>query len=344
MQEILGPDDVILSVSSSKTLQTCWKKYYLNYEVCIGPKRTASPLQIGDGCHQGLDVFYTDKDPKKALSHVRGVFQEKLEEVSDDEQATEDTESDRVIAMAMLVGYMVSHKPDEFPKILPEAEFFIQIWPEVKVIKAKDVLVTSGQPTGSPKRIFIAGKTDGLWQDDKGTWWLIEHKTTGETDLERYKKGLALDIQSTLYLVAAELLFNVPVHGVLYNIMRKPFIKPRVNESWEDFYSRLKYDYIARPTFYFHRHWIHRSPDARQLLVQEFLQMAHDLARKRYNGDWYRNTNACVSRGVCPYLSICTADDENQDRIIEIGYKKQKKFPELELNVEQQTSEEDCGL
>ena len=313
MQKIeISKDDIILSVSSIKDLQSCWRKYFFRNVELIAPWHTPSPLQVGDAFHRGLQGFYEGRDKKEILRDVREYYKAQEQEY-DDEAFVQQCNINSMVTRSMLIGYMFKYQPEEFEGIKPEAEFCICIHDEPGL------------------RVWIVGKRDGLYKKD-GKWWLLENKTFSDNDFERYKKKLKLDIQSTLYILASEIELQETIHGVFYNCARKPLIKQRESENDKDFYDRLKLDYVNRSDdFYFKRLWIYRSEDDKQELFREILEIARDLRRKREDQTWYRNTNSCVSYGTCPYLGICT-DRPNKDEI-GLAFKKVKRFPELELQV-----------
>lgn len=64
------------------------------------------------------------------------------------------------------------------------------------------------------------GRLDGLVrQKETGEYFIWETKTA--MSIESLLKGLVLDEQSTMYLWAARQIFDFPIKGVLYNILRK---------------------------------------------------------------------------------------------------------------------------
>ena len=56
-----------------------------------------------------------------------------------------------------------------------------------------------------------------------------------------------------MYCLAVQHLHQEQVSGILYNVIRRPSIRPRQNESLIEFARRCKDDYLTRPEFYFHR-------------------------------------------------------------------------------------------
>lgn len=105
--------------------------------------------------------------------------------------------------------------------------------------------------------------------------YLQENKTKGDIDKVRIERQLKFDLQTMMYLTAmieadTELMPAYPVKGVRYNVVRRPLsggvgnIKPHAAkftktkaipaETDEQFYERLRRDYIAEdPGYWFFR-------------------------------------------------------------------------------------------
>src|SRR3990167_7805911 len=90
MQEIkLEARDVVLSSSSIKDLQSCWRKHFYRNEPdaegnVLVPRRTAPPLQLGDAFHRGLQGFYSGLEPKEILRQTRELFAEQSNELDEE--------------------------------------------------------------------------------------------------------------------------------------------------------------------------------------------------------------------------------------------------------------------
>lgn len=122
-------------------------------------------------------------------------------------------------------------------------------------------------PENSPpstvyQHIRLRGKIDGVYRDlnDGNRLWIFETKTKSDIDQEGIHRTLRQDLQTMLYANAVEAMLGEPVAGVLYNVIRRPAIRPRkgsgknpIQESLRDFSTRCHEDVLSRPDFYFHR-------------------------------------------------------------------------------------------
>lgn len=67
---------------------------------------------------------------------------------------------------------------------------------------------------------YLSGRFDGIVQDLRDhTFWIFETKTT--RSITEYMNGLHYNFQSVAYMWAAKQLGDLPIKGVLYNLMKK---------------------------------------------------------------------------------------------------------------------------
>lgn len=105
------------------------------------------------------------------------------------------------------------------------------------------------------KVIRLRGKIDGIYREtrDSNRLWIFETKTKSDIDHEGLHRTLNQDLQTMMYCLAVEQMYQEQVSGVLYNVIRRPSIRPRKDETLVQFIARCKEDYLSRPDFYFHR-------------------------------------------------------------------------------------------
>lgn len=125
----------------------------------------------------------------------------------------------------------------------------------------------------SSRAVRLRGKFDSVDLIDGGIF-LQENKTRGDVDRLQIERQLHFDLQTLMYSVALRYINEVirygPVLGVRYNICRRPLsggvgnisphkaksTKTKVTpaETGEEFYERLRRDYIAAdPDYWFFR-------------------------------------------------------------------------------------------
>jgi len=108
------------------------------------------------------------------------------------------------------------------------------------------------------RTIRLRGKIDGMLdvRNIMDGNWLFETKTKGQIDTELITEGLHKDLQTGLYMTAMRLLqHGVAPKGVIYNVIRRTQLKPRVKDTPLDYVNRVEEDIVKRPEWYFMR-WV----------------------------------------------------------------------------------------
>jgi hypothetical protein len=185
------------------------------------------------------------------------------------------------------------------------------------------------QHPGRSLRTFVRGKMDGSFFKASGSRpWLLETKTKaylGEKGEGELADILPHELQSNIYLLALLWLGKVLPSGLLYNIIRRPALRQKKNESVVKFARRVAEDVKRRPEYYFVR--IQMSVGRKDLerndlelrdMVSDFLLWWNGLAGH------YKNSDACQNKyGTCAMLPICARGDYSG------FYRREKVFREL---------------
>lgn len=194
--------------------------------------------------------------------------------------------------------------------------------------------------TGRPSRTFDqGGKADAL-AEFGGNNFLVEHKTAGETiDVpdSPYWRRLEIDAQVSAYTLAVWQR-GFKVYGILYDVIRKPEIRPKtitskvsqqiaLSHSYCGFATdelpipdsietaglyerRLIADISTRPDWYFQRKTIYRNDSQLLEYARELWATADEVRSARVESRHYRNSNACMNWGrPCEFLGICSGHD-----------------------------------
>lgn len=130
--------------------------------------------------------------------------------------------------------------------------------------------------TGKDSTKFqYAGKFDGLvYNRVTDEYWIWETKTT--RSIQQLINTLATDEQSALYLYAARRLFDKPIVGVLYNMLRKKApTKPSLLSN--GLFSKSKN--IDTTDFAYKQHVLERYPDWSDETINEFFGDILDILR-----------------------------------------------------------------
>lgn len=275
-----------LTASRMAAMQTCPRRHYWAYEVGLRAAPDAAPLRFGSAWHRGMQARWQGLDVVDALTAAT---------------TCGDVDALDEVQVATLAGLLRAYYA-VYPTFAPVAT----IHPEVAFTHAID---------GS--RTFSAdGKIDGLAQLIDGHLAILEHKTTGESiDANAdYWLRLRCNPQLLQYVSAAREL-GWQVDTVLYDVVRKPAIKPKQikgeMETPDQYALRLYADCMERPEFYFAR----REVPVLDCDLEEFrdnrlaiARMILDRRRQQVDGAperaWPRHVNAISCMG-CPYKGFC---------------------------------------
>jgi hypothetical protein len=193
----------------------------------------------------------------------------------------------------MLAGYYTRHATDPVKTVHPETEFRMGL-------------------AGS-RTFDAAGKIDGLAVLHDGRLALVEHKTAGcdiapDSDYWLRLRGNMQILQS----VTAARALGWDVCMVIYDVARKPAIRPKQNEAFEQYGDRLAADTMARPDFYFARREVPiLEDDLREFEVQRLALARQILAcrgearrAQRPEHGWPRNVGEWTCK-TCDYANFC---------------------------------------
>lgn len=174
------------------------------------------------------------------------------------------------------------------------------------------------------KGFRLRGKRDLRFKEGDANW-IMETKTMARIEPDVIANKLTFDFQSLFYVHCEEIESGLNVRGVLYNVVRNPGQKMKVNESIDQYCSRIRSEIRKDPKHFFLRF---RQPYTRRDKQDFRLELLHKLkecrdllAGKLYP---YKNEKNCIARFSCTYLPACSCG-----RLI--GYGKYKRlFSELE--------------
>lgn len=158
----------------------------------------------------------------------------------------------------------------------------------------------------------IRGKMDGAFQvSSKKRLRLFETKTKSRMDEGNLVDILPFELQINIYMWALRRLEKRRPVGVLYNIIRRPGLRPRKGELFPQFAERIVHDIKARPDWYFVRMEMDVTERELDKFEGELIDLVTDFIHwwKGKSGHW-KNSNFCENKyGVCWALGICSRQD-----------------------------------
>lgn len=217
----------------------------LNYVEGLTPVgRMASPLEFGELFHLCLENAASGfpEDPFKLIANYER--QRRISESLDPDELVELARMCGVVAVTFDAYYKKWFKLDANKSYVFREQVFD---------------VPYKIPTGAVIR--LRGRWDAVFEepgkDGQIELWLMENKTKGEIDPDYIQTTLHMDLQTMLYVFTLQKFLNRPVHGVLYNVVRRSQLRQGRSESLAAFLDRLKSDIEQRPDWYFYRWKVH---------------------------------------------------------------------------------------
>ena len=210
-------------------------------------------MEFGNAFHYALEKY-----PDPYEKSLRDFQRAKLEATSILPNQHEDLEILMAMVEGILYGYDKVWRADDASMRFLAKE---QVFNVPYILDMKD---------GTVRNIRLRGKWDGVFREskDNDAIWLFETKTKDDIDSDGLRYTLPQDLQTMLYCLSITRAFNEPVKGVVYNVIRRPAIRPRKGgktgmcESIRDFGLRLKEDVVTRPDFYYHRFIVRLDADS----------------------------------------------------------------------------------
>lgn len=327
-------DAMVLTNSQLATFRTCQRKEWFKSVAGVVPENQSTALRFGTNIHYGIEVRGKGRSIDDALAAVERIYLDMPSNVTEREWQIE-----REVVMTLLRGYFWFWERPEVPEHLRtimfvacEEQFMLKI----------------------PRSKYrFAGKIDGIAILGDGRKAVVETKTSSEdiSPDSDYVARLRIDNQISGYVVGARSL-KYAVETVLYNIIKKPTIRPlsatppearkytkegklyasqrEVDETPAEFRDRLSADIEADPTKYYARYEIPRlDGDIREWWL-ELGQTAKQIAAARKDNHKVRNTAACLTYGRCPYLNVCHSGIDS-DGSVPSGFRRVERIHE-ELN------------
>jgi len=187
--------------------------------------------------------------------------------------------------------------------------------------------------SGRRSTIFLAGRYDGIVQrKDNKEFWIFESKTT--RSIGELERSLANDFQCGMYIWAARELYDLPIKGVIYNMMtKKAPTQPQVRTNGllqrdqklqtspvaymqairqlhpdfqprhvEEFYGEYLQWLSSEPNRFFKRAAVIRTPYEIDHLADDVYAIALEMVNKRtrmYPSPSWINCNFCMFRDPC---------------------------------------------
>ena len=311
--------------------RNCRKSNEWRYIRELVPLERDRNLSYGTLIHRALDIWYRERSLAPVLDFIDRSFPNR--------DGDERQKREWHLATAMMRGYAARYAQEEFEVVELEKVF------EGPIVNPA---------TGAASRTFIlAGKVDGIVRIN-GRYYLLEHKTAAQID-GSYLEKLWTDFQITLYSFYIELVFGIPIAGVVYNILGKTRLEQHAGETEEEFEERraaliaksktgkssakrrmpetddefrARLDEKYTDPAMFHREVLYLSREQVDAIRAELWELTQAYLEARRRGVFYQNTSYCFQyRRPGAYFALCRSG--GNPTVLETFYEKRPPNEEL---------------
>lgn len=319
-----------LTHSMRSKWNSCHRAFRIAYEDRIRPISSAASLRFGTAFHALMEVYWGE-----AIGNHNGDIAEKVSDVVCEYAQQNDDAYGANTLLALFDGYVHKYLDsdlDAYETIAVEQEYNAPL---------------VNPETGKKSMTYhLAGKLDGILRNRyNGQTVILEHKTTSSdiSPVSEYWKKLAIDGQVSGYYYGIMAMGYENVTNCLYDVIRKPTLKPykatpiesrkykkdgtlyagqRENdETPEEWHDRLAADISLNPDRYFARQEIARCENDIQDYLYDMWAVAKEMMEAKKSGRYSRNPAGCQAFSGCEYWDVCTnsasLDDTTRFQVVE---------------------------
>lgn len=284
--------------TSITSFVTCPRKYY--YAMLQGWTSVVKSVHLIFGGHYASALEHFHKHIAAGISYedsVRRVVREVLENTWDRENGKPEdwmhASKTRDTLVRSIVWYLEQFKNDPMKTVIlsdgraaVEYSFSVDLSPEYVYCGHIDRLVTYGD-------------ADDIYVQDQ--------KTSGAQITPRYFEGFSPDYQMTGYTWAGQIIFSMPVKGVVVDAA-----------------------YIAVGFTAFGRQPITRSEKQLEEFRLEVLNIIGRAKQCHEEGYYPMNRTACGNYGGCEFRRICSAVPGVRENLLQGNFKKRDRWDPLQ--------------
>lgn len=277
----------LLTASSMGTFLGCPRKYFFSYEVGLRSAKPSEALFFGTAFHLFPEL--------------------KSNGVTDFGEALG-------IALSQSKG---DWKEETVAKLTGLGRGYWDFYSEDDCIEAMEAEKEFRVPIPGSRAFESAGKIDGIARLKDGRIALVEHKTTSDSIVadSSYWVRLRFNRQLLKYVDACRK-SGIKLDTILYDVIRKPSIRVKQNETCEAYAERLYQDTQTRPEFYFARREvtitdtdIERFNIDQRAVCKMILGCRSEARRCKHPEDGFPKTNTQMTCLGCPYEQICLSGE-----------------------------------
>lgn len=272
-----------LTNSMIKIFNTCQQKYKLQYIDLLTPKMFYMPFAVGGAIHDATAKLFKTKNVEKAV-HTGTQYLEKTKKSYELEKVFSEEEDQAYIYQLSCIEAIVRNY----------AAFYADFVRNVRVIASEEILESSMKLPGG---FTLTTKPDAVLRHNDKTI-LYEQKTARVLSKDYAMIHLP---QILTYYSPANDKYNID--EVRIDIIKKPSITQRKEESIEEFLTRLSEWYLLPEQFYLEE-FVVRPKHLKQHLSLIY-STAQNIVRAENENNFPCNRYSCRIFRACEYLLLC---------------------------------------
>ena len=214
-QAVVTPEPIVTTYSALSMFRNCRKAFECRHIRGLEPLQRDENLRFGSLIHDCLEKWHGGMN--------LAAIEEEIDKACWRRTTDPDVKQTWHYARAIMRGYAAKYPAEAWGVIALEKTFSGQI---------------INPETGAASRSYVlSGKVDGIVKMPDGNY-ILEHKTASSIDGD-YLDKLWMDFQVTLYTHYVERCLNIPIAGIIYNVLTKVKIRQSEGETAEEFTQRF---------------------------------------------------------------------------------------------------------
>lgn len=271
--------------TSLRTFLECPKKYY--YSIILGrvPMAESVHLTFGILVHKSLEIYhkscYSGKSHEDALRvTVQWLLEATWIRALNRPWTPNDDKVGRVknrnTLLRTVIWYLDEYQNDLMKTAIANGEPAVEL----------PFIIDSGHIASTGEDFRLCGFLDRIVVQ-QGIYFVTDVKTTGRPVDSHYFNRFSPDTQMTLYTLAGQASFGIPVEGVMIDGIQ-----------------------VQAENNNFARQLTPRSPEQLMEWQEQLVYWLMQLNQCATSNTWPRNDAACELYGGCPYRSVCAKPTE----------------------------------
>ena len=312
---------LFVSFSSMNSFRKCPRFYYWKHIRRLEKRVFKLPFIVGRIMHHGIQTLLSR--PDKALDAIKEIYKEEAQKARKEFLLSPIEEEDLAAQQFAVIGMLDAYRRQ-----------YSQFLKATKHVATERVLQYELN-----KNVVVVGKIDNVLQNQSHDW-TYELKNLKSLDMDRIS-GIKTDPQSGLYFEVYNRLAKQKkwekLHGMLYQIIRKPSIRQKKTESRREFLVRLQEWYSSgEGGMKFHLERTKGSFISGAAVMNTVDKVSKQMLSCKEQDDYYQDFSRCISEwDKCQFYGLCHGDEKKEMKLLQIRkpYKVSEEKEELDEDV-----------